>query len=130
MPGDLIQFVAGLAASTARSDVKKAICTARLHWQAEQFPDVSLDTWRRRIRCLDPRRALRDLNHSVSRFRGRHSPDIATDYSALHFNDLWQIDDWTEDFDYPADYDLWLHRRYTARKPREYSPIDPFDEPD
>jgi len=24
------------------------------------------------------------------------------------------IDDWTEDFDYPADYDMWLHRRSCA----------------
>ena len=32
------------------------------------------------------------------------------------------IDDWTEDFDFPADYDLWRYRRAL------YVPIDPFDE--
>lgn len=36
------------------------------------------------------------------------------------------IDDWSEDFDYPRDYDMWLHNRVKSR----YTPIDPFDEPD
>lgn len=38
------------------------------------------------------------------------------------------IDDWSEDFDYPRDYDLWLHRRHVNTT--KYVPIDPFDEPD
>ena len=37
------------------------------------------------------------------------------------------IDDWSEDFDYPSDYDMWLYRR--SMNIRTYTPIDPFDEP-
>lgn len=40
------------------------------------------------------------------------------------------IDDWTEDFDYPRDYDLWLHKHFLAFPPRNYTPIDPFDTPE
>jgi len=41
------------------------------------------------------------------------------------------IDDWSEDFDYPSDYDMWLYRRFRANQgqSRTYTPIDPFDEP-
>lgn len=37
-------------------------------------------------------------------------------------SNLVAIDDWTDDFDYPHDYD-----QFTARR-RAYTPIDPFDE--
>lgn len=36
------------------------------------------------------------------------------------------IDDHTEDFDYPSDYELWAYT--TKILDREYTPIDPFDD--
>lgn len=109
IPPELLSYIYGLSASTARADVAKAVAWAKVHWspalrsssgaQSEVgFPSVSLDTWRRRIKAFDPRKAGKDLNHSVSRFRGNHSPDVEIDWNQLPYNGLWQIDDVHEDW--------------------------------
>jgi hypothetical protein len=95
---DLLAFVCALASATPRADVAKAVAEARNHWPAERWPAVSLATWERRVREYDPQRVGPDLNHSISRFRLRHSPDIEVAWDQLPLNGQWQIDDVTEDW--------------------------------
>jgi hypothetical protein len=99
IPDDLLAFVASLATSTARSDIKKAIAKARPHIPESEWPIVSFSTWRRRIGEADPSKIMASLGQGgVSRFRSEQSPDAARDYSKMRFNQLWQLDDVTQDF--------------------------------
>jgi len=98
IPDELLQFVYGLSASTARADVAKGVAKAQAHWPADDWPQVSIATWRRRILALDPRKAAQDLSHSIQRFRANHSGDIETDWNALPYNALWFADDVQEDW--------------------------------
>lgn len=94
----LLDYVAVLASSSALADVTKAVARARSQWP-DQFPDISIKTWQRRIRELDPERVGVTLGkRGIAAFRAKHSPDIDRDYSRLPFNGLWQLDDVTEDF--------------------------------
>ncbi|MFH1569650.1 MAG: hypothetical protein ABIL09_16760 [Gemmatimonadota bacterium] len=113
IPDELLQFVYGLSASTARADVAKAVAHARAHWPADDWPAVSIDTWRRRILALDPRKFARDLSHSIQRFRANHSGDIEIDWNALGYNQLWIVDDVQEDW--------YAHGVLPARLMRPYA---------
>lgn len=97
---ELLRFVYGLSISTVRMDVKAAVAVARQHWSAERgpFPELSLRTWERKLRAMDPRNAGRDLNHSVARFRTEQTPDIETDWNAIGYNDEFQLDDVQSDY--------------------------------
>jgi hypothetical protein len=97
IPPELLSYIYGLSASTSRADVAKAVAWAMRHAPCP-MPSVSLDTWRRRIKAFDPRKAGKDLNHSISKFRGNHSPDVEIDWNQLPYNGLWQIDDVHEDW--------------------------------
>lgn len=92
VPEDLFQFVYALSASAARSDVTKAVDAAKAHWPGD-FPNISIATWRRWVRDFDPRKAGKDLFHSVAKHRANHTPDIEVDWTQLAFNDRWEIDD-------------------------------------
>jgi hypothetical protein len=98
IPEDLLSFVIGLASSTARADVAKALAKARPHWAGE-WPTVSAATWRRRIAEADPEKVCASLGKGgISRFRAEKSPDADRSYSDMPFNHLWQLDDVTQDF--------------------------------
>jgi hypothetical protein len=98
IPTELLDLVHGLAISTARADVAKAVARARENWPGD-FPRLSLGTWRRRIAGRDPDSSSATLaRRGIAEFRQRHSPDICRDYADMPYNALWQIDDVTEDF--------------------------------
>lgn len=97
IPAEAVEFVRMLAVSTCRADVAKAVEKARAHLP-EELRELSLDTWRRRIREADPRKAGRDLMHSISRYRQKHSPDVEIDWSQLPYNGRWEIDDVQKDW--------------------------------
>lgn len=97
IPPDLVQFVWALCTSTARAAVTSAVAEARRHWPGD-FPQVHISTWQRAIKRHDPRKGGKDLNHSVSRFRENHSPDIEIDWSLLPYNGRWEIDDVQKDW--------------------------------
>lgn len=99
IPQDVLSYIYGLSTSTARADVAKAVAWGRDHWHGEtSFPSVSIDTWRRRIRAFDPRRAGKDLMHSVARFRTNHTADVEIDWQKLPYNGMWMIDDVRQDW--------------------------------
>lgn len=102
IPEDLFSFVYMLATSTPRANVKLAIDyaleTAKEHWPRDQWPDISLRTWQRRILAFDPRKAGRDLMHSISKFRKEQSPDVEMDWTKLPYNGRWEIDDVQKDW--------------------------------
>jgi len=97
IPAELLSFVYALYTSSARGDVTKAVALAEDKWPGD-FPEISLKTWQRRLREFDPRKAGKDLNHSVSQFRQKHSPDIEIDWDQLEYNGRWEIDDFQEDW--------------------------------
>jgi len=88
--------VYAIANSTARSDIKNAV--DYLKTQKPDFPAVSIRTWQRWILNLDPLKAAKAMNHSITRFRQDVSPDIETDWSKLSFNQLWTLDDISMDW--------------------------------
>jgi hypothetical protein len=110
IPEQLLNFVWGVSTSTARADVKKAVAMASEHWPADQFPDVSIRTWQRKILAMDPRKAGKDLNHSVAKYRQEQNPDIEIDWTALAYNARWEIDDIQSDY-----YILASDRQRTLR---------------
>ncbi len=98
IPEHLVDQVHAAAVSTARADVAKAVELVRSNYPGS-FPEVSLSTWRRRIRARDPDKSSATLGkRGIQAFRAAHSPDILRDYSDLPWNGLWQLDDVTEDF--------------------------------
>jgi len=98
LPEELLNLVHAFAVSTQRADIVKAVAEARRHWPT-QFPQVSIDTWRRRILERDPARASVTLGkEGIAAFEREHVPDIERDWSKLRYNQLWQIDDMTEDY--------------------------------
>ena len=97
IPDDLVDFVRLLAVSTVRADIAKAVEKARPHLPP-QFRNVSLSTWRRKILARDPRKASKDLMHSISRFRANHTPDVEIDWEKLPYNGRWEIDDVEKDW--------------------------------
>jgi hypothetical protein len=76
---------------TTRGDIPAALEIARQH--VPDLPRISLATWRRRMRELDPRECGRDLFHSVQRFRSNQSPDVEVAWDKLSYNERWEIDD-------------------------------------
>jgi len=98
IPEELLDFVHALAVSTTRADVEKAVDRARDKWPGE-FPSVCAKTWQRRIKERDPERALDTLGKlGIAPFRKKHSPDIDRDYSDMRYNQLFQLDDVSEDW--------------------------------
>jgi hypothetical protein len=98
IPEAILSYIYGLSVSTARADVAKAVAWGKIHWHgAEKWPEVSIDTWRRRLKKLS-RRTGKDLNHSISKFMANCAPDVEIDWNALPYNGLWQIDDVHEDW--------------------------------
>jgi hypothetical protein len=107
IPDDLLSYIYGLSVSTARADVAKAVQWAKAHWSAVglakedasgSWPDISIDTWRRKIKAYDPRKAGKDLNHSLQRFRANHSPDVEVDWDLLPYNGRFEVDDVQQDW--------------------------------
>lgn len=98
IPPALLDVVAVAAVSTSRMSIVSALDYARRHWQGE-FPKASVATWRRRILSRDPAKVAATLGkRGNAAFARDHSPDIERDWAKLRFNQLWQIDDVTEDF--------------------------------
>jgi hypothetical protein len=117
IPDPILSYIYGLSTSTARADVAKAVAWGKEHWHGEDaWPEVSIDTWRRRIKAFDPRKAGKDLNHSVSRFMANHSPDVEIDWNQLPYNGMWMIDDVHEDW-----YALSGGAKVCAIRPNAYA---------
>ena len=112
---ELLSYIYGLSASTDRADVAKAVAWAMRHAPCPMLL-VSLDTWRRRIKAFDPRKAGKDLNHSVSRFMANHSPDVEIDWNQMPYNGMWMIDDVHEDW-----YALSGGEKVCAIRPNAYA---------
>lgn len=95
---ELLNLIHALAVATPRADLEKAIALAKTKWPGE-WPDVSYTTILRRLRERDPERFCDTLGkRGISDFRKEHAPDIEFDYSNMGYNDLFQIDDITQDF--------------------------------
>jgi len=87
------------------------------------IPEGFLEEFRRTLVWLAGMHALGEVHRcgGWELYRALNGQDLGEH----RMTDHWvEINDWTEDFDYPSDFDLWLHRRHA------YTPIDPFDEPD
>lgn len=98
IPPELLDFVHALSVSTERADVTKALTLARQKWPGE-FPKASVRTWQRRISERDPEGVCETLGKlGTSAYQKDHSPDCDRDYSGMRLNQLWQLDDITEDF--------------------------------
>lgn len=97
IPDESVDFVLALSASTARADVAKAVEKARPHMPPE-LQAISLRTWQRRLLERDPRKATKDIMHSISRYRARHTPDVELDWAELPFNGRWELDDVEQDW--------------------------------
>ena len=98
IPDELLNMVHAFAVSTARADIVKAVAEGRKHWPGE-FPEVSIDTWRRRILERDPARAFDTLGkRGIAAFEREHVPDIQVNWSELRYNQRFEIDDAVEDF--------------------------------
>ena len=104
IPHELLDLVHALSVSTARADVVRAVGRARRQWPGS-FPEISISTWRRRIKARDADGACRTLGKlGIAAFRRTHSPDIERDYTRnadgtpFRFNQAWQLDDATLDF--------------------------------
>lgn len=98
IPENLLDFVHGLSKSTGRSEVREAIRVAKQKYPGD-WPEVSDSTIERRIRERDPHKRADSLGKgSVSRFELEQVPDIERDWRDLSFNQLWTLDDWTEDW--------------------------------
>jgi hypothetical protein len=107
IPPALLYRVHALSVSTARADVAKAVELVRRDWPGD-WPEVSLDTIRRRLRQRDAAGVMKTLGKKgIGEFRLKHSPDITRDYSQLPFNGLWQLDDLTEDIYGHSQFD-WM----------------------
>lgn len=107
IPERLLSYIYGLSVSTARADVTKAVQWAKGHWPSLSvdsassvvaFPDLSIDTWRRAIKAFDPRKAGKDLNHSLQRFRANHSGDVEVNWDLLPYNGRFEVDDVQQDW--------------------------------
>lgn len=117
IPDALLNIVHAWSVKNPRADIRKGIRAARAEWPGD-WPDVSYCTWLRRLRARDPERFTETLGRQgISAFRARHSPDIERDYSAMAYNEEWQLDDATMDF-----YGLaWNHERLI--RPNAYAVI-------
>ncbi len=107
IPEQLLHIVWAWSVKNPRADLRKGIAEARAEWPGD-FPAISYSTWRRRLAERDGGKAVATLGkQGFSAFRARHSPDIERDYSAMAYNEEWQLDDATMDF-----YGLsWTHER-------------------
>ena len=104
IPDDLVRFVLAMSASGPRAtvsgavrftcdQVKSAILLARPHWTGD-WPECSYQTWRRRIRELDPAKVAEALGkRGTAAFANTQSPDVERDWDSLTYNELWEIDD-------------------------------------
>ena len=98
IPDAVLDFVHAVAVANPRADIKKAVELAEKQYGGD-WPSVSYKTILRRLRERDPERFCDTLGkRGVQEFRAKHSPDITVDYSDLRYNQLWQLDDVTEDF--------------------------------
>jgi hypothetical protein len=104
---ELLKYVHMTVNSTVRANVARSLPYARATWPGE-WPDVSLDTWLRRLNEFDPRHASRDLMHSIKKFRMNHSPDIEIDWMSIAYNGLWMIDDIQQDWYALDNRNEWL----------------------
>lgn len=99
IPPELLSYIYGLSVSTARADVAKAVAWGKEHWTGPQaWPEVSIDTWRRRIKASDPRKAGKDLMHSLQRYRTNQTPDVEIDWTQIPYNGRFEIDDVQQDW--------------------------------
>lgn len=106
IPDELLAFVLGMSVSTARADIAKAVHYARDHWPVDSWPSVSIRTWERVIRSVDPAKRLKLLGKGGTRaFVNGALPDIEREWWQLQFDELWEIDDIQVDFYCHADSD-------------------------
>jgi hypothetical protein len=104
VPDELLDMIQALATSTARGDVAKAVAKARELWPGDwpenkQGKELSYATILRRLRERDPEKFCDTLGKKgLADFHLKHVPDCSRDYSDLRYNQLWQLDDVTQDF--------------------------------
>jgi hypothetical protein len=110
---ELLQKLWAVSGSTARADVVKAV--GYMKHTTQNFPALSISTWRRRLLKLDPRKFNKSLSHSIARFRQEHSPDVEIDWTQLAYNDRWEVDDCTLDY-----YGLAASDPKRAMRPKAY----------
>lgn len=98
VPQDLLNLIYGLAVQSPRGNIAEAVRRAEQVWPSE-WPQVSTATLIRRIRAMDPERFCESIGkRGIADLTREHTPDVDTDYSNLRYNQLWQLDDITEDF--------------------------------
>lgn len=104
---DAMTLMRTWSASTARADVVNA--KARLEARFPDFPRISADTWRRRLKAIDPRGAARGLMHSLPAFRAGHLPDVEINWNSLSYNGRFEVDDVQQDWAaLSSDYEFFL----------------------
>ncbi|MDD5705093.1 MAG: hypothetical protein PHR35_04150 [Kiritimatiellae bacterium] len=99
IPAELLTFVCGMSVSTARADIAKAVQYARDHWPSDTWPSISIRTWERAVRGVDPGKRFKLLGQGGARaFANGALPDIERDWDQLKYDELWEVDDVQIDF--------------------------------
>lgn len=80
---------------------------------AYSLPAHTLDTFRSTLVWLAGMHELQEIGRcgGWELYRALCGEDL---HNHVMYDHHIVIDDWSEDFDYPADYELWCHRRDTA----------------